>query len=265
MATPIESNTEALQTLLEAVNSLPTGGSSEELEARVDVLESAHQPVTTAGTGIAYTATVSHITALTAGAQFVMVPHTNSTDALCTLNVNGLGAKYLRRRLSNSNTSTVASVAQTWLYSGKPVTVTYNGSFWVTDMDRPVASDVYGLTSYVTSESTSGIWKIRQWSNGECELWGTVTGSAAATSVVAWGSLYAAADIIPQQTYPVTFATEPYVTYSSHFVSGNTHWLYASDKLGTTTKTPSLSAAEVSKQAVNTKVTFYVKGTLASS
>lgn len=38
MATPLESNTEALQTLLEAVNSLPTG-STEELEARVEALE----------------------------------------------------------------------------------------------------------------------------------------------------------------------------------------------------------------------------------
>jgi hypothetical protein len=109
-------------------------------------------------------------------------------------------------------------------------------------------------------EYNSGVWRVREWSNGECELWGTFTGAG---SAVAWGSLYAVADIIPQQTYPVTFANAPYVQYSSHWVSGNTHWLYASDKAGTTTKTPSLSAAEVSKQNVTAKVTFYVKGILA--
>lgn len=262
MATPIESNTEALQTLLEAVNSLPTGGSSDELEARVEVLEGAHQPVTTAGTGAAYTATVSHITALTAGVQFVMVPHTNSTSTTCTLNVNGLGAKYLRRRLSNSNTSTVASTTATWLYSGKPVTVTYNGSFWVTDLDRPVASDVYGLTSYVSSETTSGIWKMRKWSNGECELWGTVTATA---GLLSWTNVYYAEDVIAAQTYPVTFAETPIVMATPQTQNQYVYGLLSGTVAGTTTATPSFCVwrANAASSSIPVCVHFYVKGTVA--
>ena len=62
--------------------------------------------VTTAGTGAAYTATVDGITALAAGVSFIMIPHVVSTVVNPTLNVNGLGAKNLRRRLTNSTVST---------------------------------------------------------------------------------------------------------------------------------------------------------------
>ena len=101
--------------------------------------------VTTEGDGAAYTATVEGITALTAGISFIMIPHTASTSQTATLNVNGLGAKQLRRPLSSNNTTTVANSVTNWMYAGKPVRVMYNGTFWIVmDMPRPHATDLYG-------------------------------------------------------------------------------------------------------------------------
>ena len=101
--------------------------------------------VTTAGDGAAYTATVSSITSLTIGASFIMNPHTASTSTTATLNVNGLGAKTLRRSITSNNATTVVPSTADWLYANYPVSVMYNGTYWVvTDMAKPYASDLYG-------------------------------------------------------------------------------------------------------------------------
>lgn len=102
-------------------------------------------PVTTAGSGAEYTVTVDGITALEAGISFTMIPHTASTSKTATLNVNGLGAKMLRRPLSTNNTTTVANATDNWMYANKPVEVMYNGTYWiVTSMPRPNGPDIYG-------------------------------------------------------------------------------------------------------------------------
>lgn len=102
-------------------------------------------PITTAGDGAAYTATVPHITALTTGVSFVMVAHTVSTSTTATLNVNGLGAKQIRRRLTNMATSLEAGYSASWIASGKPFRVKYDGTYWVVeDMPKPAAADLYG-------------------------------------------------------------------------------------------------------------------------
>lgn len=100
--------------------------------------------VTTSGTGDAYIATVPGITALTAGANFIMVPHTKSTSISATLNVNNLGAKTLRVQLSNSSSTVVDPVYDYFLGANKPVKVIYNGSFWVVQLIRPDANTIYG-------------------------------------------------------------------------------------------------------------------------
>lgn len=92
--------------------------------------------VTTAGTGAAYTATVEGITALSVGSSFIMIPHTASTTAIPTLNVNGLGAKAIRRGVLDNSITTVASTIPDWLGMNKPVRVTYNGLYWVADLPR---------------------------------------------------------------------------------------------------------------------------------
>lgn len=100
--------------------------------------------VITSGTGAAYTATVSGITTLTAGIHFIMIPHTVSTAAAPTLNVNGLGAKSIRRRTTQATTSTATGYAASWLSANKPIRVEYDGTFWIADLPKPSASDLSG-------------------------------------------------------------------------------------------------------------------------
>ena len=102
-------------------------------------------PVTTAGSGAAYTASVPGLTALAVGVKITIVTHTVSTSTTPTLNVNNLGAKQIRRRLSNMATSLEAGYAASWLASGKPFTLMYDGTYWVVeDMSKPAAADMYG-------------------------------------------------------------------------------------------------------------------------
>lgn len=100
--------------------------------------------VTTTGTGVVYRADVPGITALTAGVSFVMIPHTPSTTKTPTLNVNNLGAKYIRQPLTSNTGATAPGALDTWLTQGHPVKVTYNGSQWEIDIPRPSAAYLYG-------------------------------------------------------------------------------------------------------------------------
>ena len=100
--------------------------------------------INTGGTGAAYTATVEGITALTAGASFIMIPHVASTSTAPTLNVNGLGAKTIRRRVSNSAATTTAGSSADWLSANKPIIMFYDGTYWIADLVKPNANDLYG-------------------------------------------------------------------------------------------------------------------------
>ena len=100
--------------------------------------------VTAAGTGAAYTATVEGITALAAGISFILIPHVVSTVVNPTLNVNGLGAKYIRRRVSNSTITTANASSANWLGANKPIRVIYDGTYWIAEFDLPNANDIYG-------------------------------------------------------------------------------------------------------------------------
>lgn len=135
------------------------------------------EQVTTAGDGAAYTATVSGITSLTKGASFTMIPHTASTSATATLNVNGLGAKRLRRPISANNTTSVAPTTTSWLTANKPVRVMYNGTYWlVMDMVRPYGPDLYGTVSMDNLPITTEAWTF------ELEDGSTVTKNVAVSS-----------------------------------------------------------------------------------
>ena len=104
-----------------------------------------NQAVTSAGSGAVYTATVAGITSLSAGVSFVMIPHTVSTTSSPKLNVNGLGEKLIQRRVSNcTGTFYNASAPNNWLTAGKPVTMTYDGQYWIADLPVPNANDIMG-------------------------------------------------------------------------------------------------------------------------
>ena len=95
--------------------------------------------------GIAYTATVDGIDALTAGQMVVFLSTKTSASTAPTLNINGLGAKTIKRRQSNLSSTTAAGASNNWLYANKPQLLMYDGSYWiVVNQDKPAASDLYG-------------------------------------------------------------------------------------------------------------------------
>lgn len=100
--------------------------------------------VKTAGTGAAYTATVKGISSLAAGISFTMIPHTVSTSTSPTLNINGLGAKNIRQRLSGTSSDTIVGATASWLAANKPIKVIYDGTYWIVDITRPNVSNVSG-------------------------------------------------------------------------------------------------------------------------
>ena len=102
-------------------------------------------PVTANSTnGIAYTATVTGIDSLYVGASFIMLPNRVSASQSVTLNVNNLGAKDIRRRVSSGSSSTASGYNNDWLAANKPVRVMYDGLYWIVDIIQPHASDLMG-------------------------------------------------------------------------------------------------------------------------
>ena len=121
-----------------------SGTNKDDGSVKLATMNDVNPIVTTSGSGAAYVATVPGITSLTAGVKFTMIPHTVSTSTAPKLNVNGLGEKSIRRRVSNSTVTTVAGSVAGWIGANKPVEVMYDGTYWVVDFIRPNATDIYG-------------------------------------------------------------------------------------------------------------------------
>ncbi len=93
---------------------------------------SAVTAVTTAGTGAAYIATIPDVTELTNGLQITIIPHVVSTSVNPTLNINSLGAKFIKQRIANTTNSVASGDSVSWLTANKPVVLCYDGTQWVT-------------------------------------------------------------------------------------------------------------------------------------
>lgn len=100
--------------------------------------------VTTTGTGESYIASVDGIVSLKAGVSFIMIPHVGSAKVMPTLNVNGLGAKNIKMKVSTNTTATTTLSSSDMLVANKPVRVMYDGVQWVIDIVRPSVSNLYG-------------------------------------------------------------------------------------------------------------------------
>lgn len=129
----------------------------ETMQAAIDSKPSAADAVYTATAestdGVAYTATVSGIDSLTVGASFIMIPNKASTSKAPTLNVNGLGAKPIRRRLSSLTTSLQQGYSTNWIALNKPFTVVYDGTAWVIEgLTKTDGADVYGAVAQATAD-----------------------------------------------------------------------------------------------------------------
>lgn len=130
----------------------------DDLQASIDSKPSAADAVYTATAastdGVAYTATVSGIDSLTVGASFIMIPNKSSTSKAPTLNVNGLGAKPIRRRLSSLTTSLQQGYSTNWIALNKPFTVVYDGTAWVIEgLTKTDGADVYGAVAQATADA----------------------------------------------------------------------------------------------------------------
>ena len=94
--------------------------------------------------GVTYTATVDGMSTLTTGMTLIIIPSVVSTSTATKLNVNSLGAKLLRRRVTNATKTTATGYNASWLSASKPVMVMYDGTYWIADVPKPSAADMTG-------------------------------------------------------------------------------------------------------------------------
>ena len=114
------------------------------------------QVVTATSTdGVTYTATVTGVTALTAGLTIVIIPNVVSASISAKLNVNGLGDKYIRQSTTNNSTTGLTPKNANWMAANKPVTIQYDGTQWKTIAARSNASDLNG-TLAIANGGTGG-------------------------------------------------------------------------------------------------------------
>lgn len=115
--------------------------------------------------GITYTATVSNITQLTTGVSFIMIPGMTSASTTPTININNLGEKPIRRKLSNIYTSVQNGYANNWLYVGVPFRLIYDGrakvgavtGCWIVEgCNKPSASDLSGSVTDAKNATNDG-------------------------------------------------------------------------------------------------------------
>lgn len=101
--------------------------------------------VQTQGDGAAYTASVEGITELARGTAIIMLPNKTSTTDSPTLDINGQGAKGIRRAISTTTTGAAVGNSTGWIGTNRPILLIYNGNYWVDQgRTRPYASDLIG-------------------------------------------------------------------------------------------------------------------------
>ena len=120
------------------------------------------------------------------------------------------------------------------------------------------------LSDYVISRYTSGIWKVRKWISGFCELWGTY--STTVNISTAWNGMYIKDDAIPNQIFPVTFTSIPTVTATPHIYGGQRFGLLTGSgdttvSMPSTTGTGAWGVFRMNNQSnITVGVDFYVAG-----
>jgi hypothetical protein len=136
----------------------------------------------TSSDGVAYTATVDNVTVLKAGMSITVIPDMTATSTSMTLDVNGLGAKQVRRRLSAGTGTRATFVYANVFFKQFPIRLAYDGTYWVAvDFTKPCAIDLYGTVPFengglpeVTADDNgkflrvaSGAWSVAAIDNAE--------------------------------------------------------------------------------------------------
>lgn len=100
--------------------------------------------------GVTYTANIEGIEELKPGMTFLFVPDKTTTSIAPTLNVNGLGACNIRRKLSMGTATGAQGGLTTMFYANRPTLLMYDNAvgsnkFWFAlDFTKPCATDLYG-------------------------------------------------------------------------------------------------------------------------
>ena len=101
--------------------------------------------------GAVWTATIDGIEELTNGKTFLFIPNRTSSSTTPTLNVNGLGAVTVRRKMSSGTATLCAPNTSTLFFANRPTllmydTATMNGTpYWIAlEFTKPSATDLYG-------------------------------------------------------------------------------------------------------------------------
>ena len=110
--------------------------------------------------GVNYVATIENFGNISTGSSFTMIPNmtsvanTTGTNVVLTLNVNELGAKQIRQRLSSGTSASEpvqSSSTISWLVANRPVKVTYDENAipgkgaWIADIAKPDVSCAAGI------------------------------------------------------------------------------------------------------------------------
>lgn len=112
--------------------------------------------VASSSDGVAYTATVPGIESLSSGASFIMIPNKTSASKDPTIDVNGLGAKKIRRRLSAITTSLQSGYSNTWISINKPLSITTPSVNKDSADPQDGDATTSELTLYARARSTTG-------------------------------------------------------------------------------------------------------------
>lgn len=101
--------------------------------------------------GAVWTATIDGVEELTNGKTFLFVPNRTSSSTTPTLNVNGLGAVTVKRKMSSGTATLCAPNTSTLFFANRPTlllydTATVNGTpYWIAlEFTKPSATDLYG-------------------------------------------------------------------------------------------------------------------------
>ena len=101
----------------------------------------------TSSDGVSYAGTISGLSALSTGVCIVLIPSKTSASTLPNLNLNGLGVKNIKQRVSINTSLTVQAERDDWMVANKPLILMFDGTQWVTANSRPSGDDMYGTVA----------------------------------------------------------------------------------------------------------------------
>ena len=100
--------------------------------------------------GVAYSATIAGVSELYAGLEITIIPDRASASTGITLNINDLGAKFVRLPVSNNTAMLAQPEDETYFVDNRPVKLMYDpkyagkGSWVVIGRQRQSGNDLYG-------------------------------------------------------------------------------------------------------------------------